>query len=86
MPPTNNSSTSLGGQIAGSTATAQRVIPLLQAMARVEDLASALALRLDPIVQHAPKEQDDRPISNTVTSRVNTVGDVLQYLLDNIEL
>lgn len=73
-------------QTIGSATKAERVIPLMQALNRVEDNVSAIALRLDPIVNHAPSTQTDAPKSNTVTGRLQTLGDALQYLLDNLEL
>lgn len=75
-------------QNVGTPATsAQKIVPLLQALNRAEDNAAALALRLDPIVNHVPSPSaGDLPISPTVTNRLNSLGDTLQYLLDNIEL
>ena len=69
-----------------TTATPAKVVPLLQSLSRAEDLVSSLAIRLDPIVQHVPSEAKDVPTSNTVTNRINSLGDALQYLLDHIEL
>ena len=72
-----------------STATAintPKVVPLLQALGRIEELSQSLAMRLDPIVNHVPQQDASAPPTNTVTSRIHAVGDVLQYLLDNIEL
>lgn len=69
----------------GSQTTAQRVVPLLQAIGRAEDNVAALALRLDPITNHAPSDSTV-PTSTTVTGRLQQLGDTLQYLLDNIEL
>lgn len=72
-----------------ASSAATRVIPLLQALNRAEELAGALVLRLDPITVHETVAQSgpDRPSNNTtVTNRINQVGDALQYLLDNIEL
>ena len=69
-----------------TTATPDKVVPLLGALNRVESLTSVLALRLDPIVNHVPLNESDKTGSNTVTYRLTTVGDALQYLLDNIEL
>jgi hypothetical protein len=68
-----------------TTSLSQKVVPLLQALNRAEELASSLAMRLDPIVNHV-QAQDKPPVGPTVTSRIHAVGDVLQYLLDNIEL
>ncbi len=80
MEPRNSMSTT-------SSTPAQRVIPLLQSLSRLEELTAALSMRLDPITQHAGLAQDKaNPPTNTVTSRINNVGDTLQYLLDNIEL
>lgn len=68
-------------------ASPQKVVPLLQALNRAEELTAALTVRLDPIVQHAPtKTAEQPPLPNTVTSRLHQIGDALQYLLDNIEL
>ena len=79
MEPRNSMST--------TAAPAQRVIPLLQSLNRLEELAGAIAMRLDPITQHAGLAQDKvNPPATTVTGRINNVGDTLQYLLDNIEL
>jgi len=64
----------------------ERVIPLLQSLSRLEELTSAIVMRLDPITNHAPSSDSDAPSSNTVTARINRLGDSLQYLLDNIEL
>lgn len=64
---------------------AVRVIPLLQTLNRIEELTGAMALRLDPITNHTPAQ--DRPdYATTVTGRLQSLGDTLQYLLDNIEL
>lgn len=63
-----------------------RVVPLLQALSRTEELVSAISLRLDPVTNHAPSAPDAAPPSTTVTGRINSLGDTLQYLLDNIEL
>lgn len=64
---------------------AVRVIPLLQTLNRIEELTAAMALRLDPITNHTPAQ--DRPdYPTTVTGRLQSLGDTLQYLLDNIEL
>lgn len=72
---------------AGSTTTqtAARVIPLLQTLNRIEELITAMALRLDPITNHMP-QQDRTDYATTVTGRLQSLGDTLQYLLDNIEL
>lgn len=72
------------GQLVGGNAV--RVIPLLQSLSRVEELTSALAMRLDPITNHVPEPADKGPNAPTITGRLNSVGDVLQYLLDHIEL
>lgn len=70
-----------------STLTPAKVIPLLAATSRIEELLSAFAVRLDPIVQHAPTEPStEKGPQTTVTSRLQSVGDSLQYLLDHIEL
>jgi len=68
--------------------TPQKVVPLLQALNRAEELTSAIALRLDPITNHALAAPNNVPANTpmTVTGRINTLGDTLQYLLDNIEL
>lgn len=78
----------LGSTHSTSTLNAapQRVIPLLQALSRAEELAAALALRLDPITQHDQPQNAQAPHAPTVTGRIHNVGDTLQYLLDNIEL
>lgn len=68
-------------------ATPNKVVPLLQSLSRIEVLAVDLTTRLDPIVQHQPTQDPTAPpATNTVTNRINQVGDVLQYLLDHIEL
>lgn len=69
-----------------NTATPQRVIPLLQTLHEIEEVTSALAVRLDPITNHVPSQAPANPTANTVTQRLHQVGDALQYLLDNIEL
>lgn len=67
--------------------TPAKVVPLLQALNRAEELTSAIAMRLDPITQHVPSKNDvPANAPQTVTGRINTLGDTLQYLLDNIEL
>lgn len=69
--------------------TPKNVVPLLSALSRAEENASALAMRLDPITQHVPIASADTgsgPAPMTVTSRLHQLGDTLQYLLDNIEL
>lgn len=71
--------------ISGTATAAQRVVPLLQALNRVEECAAALAMRLDPVTNHAPSPES-APTIPTVTGRLNSLGDTLQYLLDNIEL
>lgn len=60
---------------------------LYSALNRAEENAGALAMRLDPVTQHTtpPENQLSVPLI-TVTSRINALGDTLQYLLDNIEL
>jgi hypothetical protein len=63
-----------------------KVGPLLAQLNRVEDLTSTLSMRLDPITVHHPTEQTDKVPNNTVTNRLQSVGDALQYLLDSIEL
>lgn len=65
--------------------TAARVVPLLQSLSRLEEIVSALAVRLDPITNHSPTEEK-KLNSPSVTGRINQLGDMLQYLLDNIEL
>lgn len=72
--------------LVGSAATAQRVVPLLQALSRLEENVSAIAMRLDPVTNHVPSADSSMPPSNSVTGRLHTLGDTLQYLLDNIEL
>lgn len=69
-----------------ATTSAQRVVPLLASLQRTEELAASLAMRLDPVTNHAPRQDQANPPTNTVTSRINQLGDTLQYLLDNIEL
>lgn len=72
---------------AGSDVLAQKIVPLLQALSEVEDKVSAIALRLDPIVNHSPSTAVDKAFpQTTVTGRLQTLGDTLQYLLDHIEL
>jgi hypothetical protein len=66
--------------------SAAKVVPLLQSLNRVEESTAALALRLDPVVNHVPDVQKDLPPVSTVTSRLNQIADTLQYLLDNLEL
>lgn len=80
MPPANNT------DIVTSTAVSSKVVPLLQSLSRLEDLTGSITMRLDPITQHVPSSTKDLPPSNTVTGRLDQLGDVLQYLLDNIEL
>ena len=75
----------IGNSTTASATPPVKVVPLLAAVSRVEELSSALAVRLDPIVVHAPS-QNEKPYESTVTARINAVGDALQYLLDNIEL
>ncbi len=70
----------------GTATPAQRVVPLLQSLSRTEELAAALALRLDPVTNHLPTSDNKAINSPTVTGRINQLGDTLQYLLDNIEL
>lgn len=73
--------------VSSTLATPAKVVPLLQALSRAEDLVSALALRLDPIVSHSPTaENAQKMTTNTVTGRLHQLGDTLQYLLDNSEL
>lgn len=69
-----------------TTSTAQRVVPLLQSLSRAEELVASLAMRLDPVTNHAPAQDGLAPPITTVTGRINSLGDTLQYLLDNIEL
>lgn len=69
--------------------TPQKVIPLLLALSRIEDLVSLTAVRLDPITNHVPANDAGSGTltsPSTVTGRINSLGDALQYLLDNIEL
>ena len=67
--------------------TPTKVVPLLQQLSRLEEITSSLSLRLDPITQHEPSTQGEEKQSPfTVTGRIQTVGDVLQYLLNHIEL
>lgn len=63
-----------------------RVVPLLQELSRLEETVSALAMRLDPITNHMPKQDSNDVPQSTVTARLHSLGDTLQYLLDNIEL
>lgn len=64
-----------------------KVVPLLAGLSRLEELASAIVMRLDPITNHTPTAETTKLTeSNTVTARINRLGDSLQYLLDNIEL
>lgn len=70
----------------GQATTAQRVVPLLQSLSRLEESVAALAMRLDPVTNHAPTLDSSAPSSPSVTGRINALGDTLQYLLDNIEL
>lgn len=73
--------------LVGSTTAAQRVVPLLQALSRLEDNVSAIAMRLDPVINHVPTDSNSSQLNSpSVTGRLNTLGDTLQYLLDNIEL
>ena len=69
-----------------STTTPAKVIPLLAGLSRLEELSSALVMRLDPITDHPTPDKPTEPIPNTVTFRINRLGDSLQYLLDNMEL
>lgn len=69
-----------------SSLTAQRVVPLLQSLSRLEELVSAMAVRLDPVTNHTPQSESSNLVSPSVTGRLNNLGDTLQYLLDNIEL
>lgn len=71
--------------LAPNTLSPAKAVPLLQSLNRAEEMASALAVRLDPITNHAPS-QDKPPALPTVTGRLTSLGDMLQYLLDNIEL
>ena len=65
----------------------QKVVPLLAQLGRAEDLVGSIAMRLDPITQHVPEKAESTvPVSQTVTARLQGLGDRLQYLLDNIEL
>lgn len=69
-----------------SSATAARIIPLMQELNRVEDHVAALVSRLDPIVSHVPQQDNVNPPTSSVTGRLHSLGDSLQYLLDNLEL
>jgi hypothetical protein len=69
-----------------NTLAPNKVVPLLQALGSAEELASVLAMRLDPITNHEPIPQEKQTTSQTVTGRISGIGDVLQYLLDHIEL
>lgn len=71
-----------------STATPDRVVPLLMALSRIEGLTSTLAMRLDCVTVHEPVPSNEKLASapQTVTRRIDAVGDALQYLLDHIEL
>lgn len=64
---------------------AAKVVPLLQSLNRLEERVSSIALRLDPITNHAPS-QEAAPPTSTVTGRLNQLSVTLEYLLDNIEL
>lgn len=64
----------------------ERVVPLLATLSEVENKATALAMRLDPITSHDPANDAQMATTNTVTGRLAKLGDVLQYLLDHIEL
>lgn len=76
-----------GTTLAQTTASPQRVIPLLQAVSRLEENVAALAMRLDPITSHLAATADSAsPPQSSVTGRLQQLGDALQYLLDNIEL
>jgi hypothetical protein len=69
------------------TLAPNKAIPLLQQLGRVEELVSAIVMRLDPITNHEPQnELSKQATTNTVTGRLASVGDGLQYLLDHIEL
>lgn len=72
--------------VTSSATTAQRVVPLLQALSRLEDNVSAIAIRLDPVTNHVPTDSKSELNSPSVTGRLHILGDTLQYLLDNIEL
>jgi hypothetical protein len=76
----------LAGAPIGTATPAQRVVPLLQAVNRAEELVAAIAMRLDPVTNHEQQSGTPQPTSPTVTGRINQLGDTLQYLLDNIEL
>ena len=76
----------VGSQAVQTTASPQKVVPLLQQLNRVEELVSALSLRLDPITNHEPLNNEKQSTTPTVTGRIAGIGDVLQYLLDHIEL
>lgn len=67
-------------------AAPQRVIPLLQSLNRLEGNVAAITLRLDSVTNHVPSQDSVDPPTSTITGRLNTLGDTLQYLLDNIEL
>ena len=81
--PHNGANITIGTSLSPTPA---KVIPLLEATRRVEELTSALAIRLDPITDHSPTTADVQAPASTITSRLQSVGDSLQYLLDNIEL
>lgn len=70
------------------SATAGRVIPLLEALNRAEETTSSMVMRLDPITNHVPHPESSLKDSppQTVTARISALADALQYLLDNIEL
>ena len=71
-----------------SSPTPDRVVPLLQAVSRLEQNASLLAMRLDVITVHesVPGNLAASAAPQTVTRRIDAVADALQYLLDHIEL
>lgn len=71
-----------------SNVTAGRVIPLLEALGRAEEMTASMTMRLDPITNHAPRPESSLKDSlpQTVTARISALADALQYLLDNIEL
>lgn len=70
-----------------NTLNPSKTIPLLQQLSRVEELVASFSLRLDPITNHEPMNDSiAKSTTNTVTGRLSSIGDSLQYLLDHMEL
>lgn len=79
--------TAMSSASTAHTVEPTKVIPLLQAVNRLESLVASTAVRLDPIIVHNPTSSENKQLtSTTVTARLNALGDALEYLLDNIEL